>query len=120
MTHFAQETDIANGWRPLTAAEKVDAVSKIAAVSHWIQDRKPDLGADNSNAKFVVVEVVRQALKNAKHAGHSSYSRTVGGVTTSGTLIDPGGSLVITDFHRELLRIPKTAAPSWNFGDERG
>lgn len=117
MVAFADKSDITNGWRALTAAEQIDVVGKIAAVSHWIQDRKSDLGTDDPNAKYVVVDVVRYALGTAKQAGHLSYSRTVGGVTRSGTLVDAGGTLVITDFHRELLGISIAGAPQWNFGD---
>lgn len=117
MTDFADENDISNGWRALTPAEEVDVPAKIAAVSHWIRERKPELAADHPQAKYVVVDVVRFALGTAKYAGHSSYSRTVGGVTRSGTLVDPGGTLVITDFHKELLGISKVAVPRWKFGD---
>lgn len=117
MDDFATRDDIPDGWRPLTAAEQIDVLGKIAAVSHWIRQNRPDLPADDAQAKYVVVDVVRSALSNAKHAGHSSYSRTVGGVTRSGTLVDPGGTLVITAFHRELLGISIAGAPQWNFGD---
>lgn len=117
MPDFADIDDLTNGWRSLSDTEKLDAAAKIAAVSSWIRDRKPDLADDNANAKFVVVDVVRFALTNAKYAGHSSYSRTVGGVTRSGTLVDPGGSLVITDFHRQLLGISNNAEPQYFFGD---
>ncbi|MFF1946913.1 hypothetical protein ACFVWF_32770 [Rhodococcus qingshengii] len=116
MTDFADADDIEDGWRPLTAAEKISVLEKISAVSFWIRQRV-DRAEDNPQVKFVVVDVVRFALGTAKHAGHLSYSRTVGGVTRSGTLVDPGGTLVITDFHRELLKISKTAGPEWNFGD---
>ncbi|ROZ49381.1 hypothetical protein EEB13_05510 [Rhodococcus sp. WS3] len=120
MTDFADKEDISNGWRALTSAEEIDVLGKISAVSQWIRDRKPSLLADDPQAKYVVVDVIRFALSNAKHAGHKSYSRTVGGVTRSGTLVDSGGSLVITDFHKELLGISKVATPRWNFGDGHG
>ncbi|MFD4932344.1 hypothetical protein ACFWMS_26340 [Peribacillus butanolivorans] len=120
MTDFADVSDVENGWRPLTAAEKLDAVSKIGAVTRWIRKRRRDLADDDPDAKYVVVDVVRFAVATGKHVGQTSFSRTVGGVTRSGTFVDPGGSLVITDFHRELLEISKTAAPSWNFGDQLG
>ncbi|MGC0364807.1 hypothetical protein ABH922_002791 [Rhodococcus sp. 27YEA15] len=120
MTDFAEVPDIENGWRPLTAAEKLDAVSKIGAVTRWIRRKSHGIADDDPDAKYVVVDVVRFALATGKHVGQTSFSRTVGGVTRSGTFVDPGGSLVITDFHRELLEISKTARPRWNFGDERG
>lgn len=117
MPDFAEVTEVENGWRSLTAAEKTDAIAKIAAVSRWIRDRKPELAEDDPQAKYVVVDVVRFALANAKYAGHSSYTRTVGGVTRSGTLVEPGGSMVITDFHKQLLGISINAQPQYFFGD---
>lgn len=117
MTDFAEVPDVENGWRPLSAAEKLDAVSKIGAVTRWIRRRNHGIADDDADAKYVVVDVVRFALATGKHVGQTSFSRTVGGVTRSGTFVDPGGSMVITDFHRELLGISKSAAPSWNFGD---
>lgn len=117
MAAFATPDDISTGWRTLTAAEEVDVVSKIAAVSQWIVDKKPDLADGHPQAKYVVVDVVRAARTNAKYAGHTQYSRTVGGVTRSGTLVDPGGSLVITDFHKQLLGISLAIMPQYHFGD---
>lgn len=117
MADFATAEDVQNGWRPPPGTEQADIVAKIAAASQWIRDRKPDLADDHPQAQYVVVDVVRNALTNAKYAGHTQYSRTVGGVTRSGTLVDPGGSLVITDFHKQLLGISLATMPQYHFGD---
>ncbi|OZC62769.1 hypothetical protein CH276_14215 [Rhodococcus sp. 06-470-2] len=114
MAEFATPNDISS---TLTESETVDAAAKIAAVSQWITDKKPDLAEGHPQAKYVVVDVVRAALANKKYAGHTQYSRTVGGVTRSGTLVDPGGSMVITDFHKQLLGISLAIMPQYHFGD---
>ncbi|USC16222.1 phage Gp19/Gp15/Gp42 family protein [Rhodococcus sp. 11-3] len=117
MADFVNTDDIESGWRPLTSTEKIWAEQLIASASKWIRNRKPDLAEDDPDAQFVVIEVVRAALTAAKYAGHASYAKTVGGVTRSGTLVNPGRSLVFTEFHYQLLGISQVAAPKFTFGD---
>ena len=119
MADFVTVPDVATGWRPLSGTEQVWAEQLIAAASLWIRDpnRRPDIADNDPGARFVVTEVVRAALTAAKHAGHVSYSKTVGGVTRSGTLVNPGRSLVFTEYHHQLLGISRSAKPSWTFGD---
>lgn len=117
MADFADTTDIETGWRPLTATEKLWALQLIASASEWIRDKKPGIADGDQKAKFVVIEVVRAALTAAKHAGHIAYAKTVGGVTRSGTLVNPGRSLVFDPFHHQLLGISQTASPRFTFGD---
>lgn len=117
MAEFATVDEVARGRRPLTGDERLDAEALIAAASKWIRDRKPGILDDDPTAKLVVIQVVRTALDMAEHAGLRSYSSTVGGISLSGTLANPGDLLVFTDFQRELLGISTSTMPQWHFGD---
>ncbi|QIX48934.1 MULTISPECIES: hypothetical protein [Rhodococcus] len=117
MADFVDVTGLTLGWRPLSATETIWAEQLIASASQWIRKHKPTIDDGDPDARFVVVEVVRAALTAAKHAGHVSYTKTVGGVTRSGTLVNPGRSLVFTPYHYQLLGISQAAKPSWTFGD---
>lgn len=117
MADFITTDNITSGWRPLSTTELVWAEQLIASASKWIRDRKPAIADDDPDAKFVVTEAVRAALTAARHAGHVSYSKTVGGVTRSGTLVNPGRSLDFTEFHHQLLGISQVATPRYTFGD---
>ncbi|MDF3309757.1 hypothetical protein P3H15_32585 [Rhodococcus sp. T2V] len=119
MADFVTVPDVVTGWRPLSAVEGPWAAQLIATASRWIRDpkRRPDIADDDPDAQFVVIEVVRAALTAAKHAGHVTYSKTVGGVTRAGTLVNPGRSLVFTEYHHQILGISRSAKPSWTFGD---
>ncbi|MGU3587430.1 hypothetical protein ACLBYD_30345 [Rhodococcus sp. C26F] len=117
MADFVDVTGLMRGWRQLSATETIWAEQLIASASKWIRKHKPTIDDDDPDARFVVIEVVRAALTAAKHAGHVSYTKTVGGVTRSGTLVNPGRSLVFTPYHYQLLGISQSAKPSWTFGD---
>lgn len=115
MAAFAEPEDITLGGRSLTAAQKVEAQLLLDAAASWIRDRKPDIAPDDPNAKLVSIQVVKAALASEPYLGLSSYSKTTGEVTRSGTLAHPGQFLVFTDFHKELLGIPFRAGPAWSF-----
>lgn len=116
---FAQVTELASAWRPLTSAEQARATSLLGVASRWIRRRKPDIADGDPDAKLVVIEVVKAAMLNAAYQGHSSYSKTVGPYTRSGTLTPESttGALTFLPWMRELLGIPVGEMPVGEFGD---
>jgi hypothetical protein len=107
--------------RNMTGAQKSDAETLIAAAEAWIRapHRRPDIQDDDPTGKRVVIEVVRAAMAvPVEFAGHTSYSKTVGPRSKSGTVDTPAGALVFTKEHERLLGI--TAAASGSFGDPPG
>lgn len=119
MADFASPDDIFRG-RVRTQAAEADAEALIAAASNWIRQHKPGIADDDPAAHVVVMQVVRSAMATDKYAGHVSYSKTVGGVTRSGTLANPGALLVFEDSHYQLLGLSRTGGPSYYFGGRCG
>lgn len=122
MPNYASVTDVELGWRALSYGEKQNAEMLLTVASKWIADRKA-IPVGDPTAKYVVVDVVRSALRMAKYAGLTSFSRTVGNVSQSGTVANPSktGSVAIefTDWHKDLLGIARDGqAPKYRFGDE--
>ena len=116
MADFASPSDIFRG-RPVPPGGEQDAQDLITAASNWIRERKPDIADDDAAARVVVIQVVRAAMATDKYAGHVSYSKTVGGVTRSGTLANPGSLLIFGPSHYLLLGISAGGGPSFYFGD---
>lgn len=118
---FATVEDVTRGRRPAADdAERENIEALIAAAGLWIRDRKPWIPDDDQAAHFVVTQVVRAARQTEKYLGLISFTRTVGGVSNSGTIANPGELLVFTDFHHQLLGISRIGAASWYFGDCHG
>lgn len=118
MAAFAVPEDINIGGRPLNSTQTADAQLMLEAAADWIRERRPDIDEQDAKAKLVSIHVVRTALMTSQYAGLSTFSKTVGGITRSGTLSNPGELLDFTDFHKELLGISFRAGPRWHF--ERG
>lgn len=119
MADFVTVDEIFRGrTRPPGGVE--DAADLIAAASNWIRDRKPDIADDDPAARIVVIHVVRTAMASDKYLGHVSYSKTVGGVTRSGTLANPGALLTFEGSHYQLLGISQSGGPSYCFGGRHG
>jgi len=112
---FAIPDDITFRGRPLPTWQQVDAQMMLDAAASWIRERKPDIAPDDPNAKLVSIQVVKAALASEQYLGLSSFSKTTGEVSRSGTLTNPGELLRFTDFHKELLGIPFRAGPVWSF-----
>lgn len=107
-------------WRPLSAIEKSSAEALLAAAGQWIRDeylrvRGTVIEDDNPNAILVSTSVVQTAISTGAYVGHISYSRTEGPRSKSGTLANPGGALVFSDWHKTLLGFPVNTQPSWRF-----
>ena len=116
-------TDIARGWRTLTAEQQDDAATLIAAALAWMRDpgRRPDITDEDPIARRVVIEVVRTALAApAEFAGHTSYSKTVGPWSKSGTVATPAGTLAFSEAHASMLGISLTGRAVGEFGDPLG
>lgn len=112
---FAETDEL--GLPPLTSAERDIAEQLLGAAARWIRSQKPDIADGDPDAKVVCIEVVRTAMSTRAYAGHTSYSRTTGPRAKAGTLADPGGALVFSDWHKELLGISINPQPSYYFGD---
>lgn len=122
MAAFATVDELVAFWRPLTAAERVAAGSYLDLVAaHLRAQFKDRLGLDAvpadrlDAAKTISMEIVKTALATGQWPGHTAYGRTVGARSKSGTLEAPGGSLMLTDWQRQLLGLPVNPAPQWNF-----
>ncbi|PPJ31907.1 hypothetical protein C5E45_32980 [Nocardia nova] len=102
---------------PLSSSTERDIAEQLLiAAAKWIRENAPE-PLDPATAKIVSIEVVATAMTTRAYAGHISYTRTTGPRTKAGTLVNPGGALVFSDWHKELLGIAVHAQPSWNFGD---
>lgn len=116
---FATLSELEESWRPLSDVEKVRAQALLSAASRWIQRKKPDLSEFDEDAKLVCIEVVKAAMQNPELAGHSSYSKSIGPWSRSGTLTAAAAdaALVFLPWMRELLGISNSPLPKWYFGD---
>ena len=119
---FAEVTELEAQWRTLSATERVAAASQLDTVAALIlAEFKDRLDLDEvpqdrqAAAKSVSIDVVKTALATAFVPGHTVYGRTEGPRAKSGTLAAPGGTLTLTDWHREQLGLPVNPAPAWHF-----
>lgn len=114
---FAITGELQENWRSLNPAEEKWAKQLLEAASRWILRRRPDLPADDPDAKLVSIAVVRGALTAGENAGHSSYSKSLGPRARSGTLTNPDAALVWADWMKELLGISVRPTAIGYFGD---
>lgn len=115
---FAAVTDIESAWRTLSPTEKQWAGELLDAAERWITkpNRRPDLlGVDDPDARLVSIAVVKSALIAGEATGYTSHSRGIGPWSSSGTLVNPDGALVFTEWMREQLGISVMAGPSYTF-----
>lgn len=122
MAAFATVTELEAQWRTLSTTESAAATSYLDTAAALIRaEFKDKLGLDDvpedrlSAAKSVSLDVVKTALSTSAYAGHLVYARTEGPRAKSGTFAAPGGTLTLTDWHREQLGLPVNPAPSWHF-----
>lgn len=85
---FATTIELTLNWRPLRSEETRWAQALLDAAGRWIRRQRPDIAADDPDAKLVSIAVVRSALIPGPHTGYSSYSSTLGPRAKSGTLTD--------------------------------
>lgn len=114
---FATSDDIEQNWRPLTSADKSWATLLLGAAERWIRGKVPGIADDDQAAKVVSIAVVRNALQPGEHAGHVSYSKTLGPRSRAGTLSNPDAALTWLPWMKEQLGISTTAQPRATFGD---
>lgn len=113
---FAEVTDIEGAWRTLSPAEQQWASELLDAAERWILKRRPDLAGDaDPDARLVSIAVVKSALIAGEATGYTSHSRGIGPWSSSGTLVNPDGALVFTEWMREQLGISVMAGPSFTF-----
>ena len=113
---FAEVTDIEGAWRTLSPAEQQWAGELLDAAERWIVKRRPELaGVIDPDARLVSIAVVKSALIAGEATGYTSHSRGIGPWSSSGTLVNPDGALVFTEWMREQLGISVMAGPSFTF-----
>ncbi|AXH45774.1 head-to-tail connector complex protein [Gordonia phage GEazy] len=117
---FVTITELVNVWRPLTTAERAHAVQLLEAAGAKIREEYRtahgvDIAGDSPAARTVSIEMVRTAIQTGAYIGHIQYTRIEGQRQKSGTLVNPGGALVLTDYHRTQLGLPISAGPSYHF-----
>lgn len=115
-TSFATVDDVGAGWRALSEQDRINVRLLLDAAAMWIRNRVPDIADDHPGARFVSIDVVRSAMEAGANRGMSSFSKTIGPWSKSGTLINPSGALTFTVMHRELLGIAGgVGEPLFNF-----
>ncbi|AZF93585.1 hypothetical protein SEA_EYES_8 [Gordonia phage Eyes] len=119
---FVTVTELVDVWRPLTPAERAHAAQLLVAAGGKIREeyraaRGVDISDDSPAARTVSIEMVRTAIQTGAYIGHIQYARIEGQRQKSGTLVNPGGALVLTDYQRTQLGLPISAGPSYRFDD---
>ncbi|WP_094980340.1 hypothetical protein [Rhodococcus pyridinivorans] len=113
---FATYRDVQDAWRPLRDAERTWAVQLLEAAARWIRRQLPNIADDDPAAKLVSISVVKSALTAGDASGYVSHSKSIGPWSKSGTLANPDGALVFTDWHKEQLGLGPTRVPHYRFG----
>jgi hypothetical protein len=115
MSDFAIADDIADGWRPLTEAEKGVATVQLGYASALIRQARPAVDSwvtagllNPTIPQFVAVQMVQRFFLNPE--GRESGTRTIDDYTESWTLTDAvaAGGMAVTDDLLALLQ-PTTA-----------
>lgn len=119
---FVEVSDLENAWRALTTTERTYAGQLLESAGKKIRDEYRDaIGAEiddaNPTARTVSIDMVRTAISTGSYAGHIVYNRGEGPRVKGGTLVNPGGALVFTDYHRDQLGIPIHALAIGTFDD---
>lgn len=117
MTAFASKQDLTAQWRALRGTESKWAEELLDAAARWIRSKRPDIAADDPDAKLVSIAVVRSAIGLGEHQGLSQFSSTLGPRSKSGTLVNPDAALVWLPWMKEQLGIGVAAKPRGHFGD---
>ena len=117
---FVTVSELMTSWRTLTPAEQIYAGQLLEAAGQKIREEYRDahgveIDEAHPAARTVSIELVRAAIATGAYVGHIQYARIEGPRQKSGTLKNPGGALVFTDYHREQLGIPITAGPVYYF-----
>lgn len=102
---FLSVDDFADMFRPLSDPESELAGPYLEVVSDWIRDKKTDVSDDDPAAKIVVFEVVREALLYGDLGPLTSFSKTMGPRSRSGTFDRGAVEKFITVRHRHMLGI---------------
>lgn len=119
---FVEVTDLESAWRALTTTERVYAGQLLNSAGQKIRDAYRDamgveIDAANPAARTVSIEMVRYAIQTGAYIGHIVYNRGEGPRVKGGTLVNPGGALVLTDYQRDQLGIPIHALAIGTFDD---
>ncbi|AZV00737.1 head-to-tail connector complex protein [Gordonia phage Kiko] len=117
---FVSVVTLQSGWRTLTAAEQTYARQLLDSAGTTIRDewRKAfgtEIADDHPTAVTISIEMVRTCITTGAYIGHLQYGRLEGPRQKTGTLVNPGGALVFTDYHRKQLGIPIIAGPQFCF-----
>lgn len=96
---------------PLTAQRRAMATLLLTVASSWIYDHKPGIDSEDPAAKFVVYDVVSNAVRYQRYGKLQTYSKTAGHRMDAGSFAEPMKALEFTDTHKQLLGIPLEAEP---------
>jgi hypothetical protein len=102
---FLDVDAFAEMFRPLSDPESETAGAYLEVASNWIRDQLPEIAADDPAARIVVFEVTRDALLYGDIGPFTSFSKTMGPRSRSGTIDRGSVEKFITDRHRRMLGI---------------
>lgn len=119
---FVSVDELVDVWRVLTPPERKYAEDLLAAAADKIREQyrkafDAEIAQTMPAARTVSIDMVKTALQTGAYVGHIQYVRIEGQRQKSGTLINPGGALVFTDYHREQLGIATSALAQGYFDD---
>lgn len=117
---FVSPAVLQSGWRDLSSKEQTYASQLLISAGQRIRDeyRKAfgtEIAENHPGAITVSIEMVRTCMSTGAYVGHLEYGRLEGPRQKTGKLVNPGGALVFTDYHRQQLGIPTTAGPEFCF-----
>ncbi len=101
----------------LTDGQTATATRLLEVVSDYIRARKPGIAGDDPTATQVTFEVVRDAITYGPYERLSSFDNETGKRKESGAFSDAANALdeLLTDRHKLMLGISRTAAPRGSF-----
>lgn len=101
--------------RPLADGSDTVAGLALQVVSDWIRDAKPNIDDHDSAALLVAFEVTRDVLSYSDFGSLTSFSKTVGPRTKSGTIDRAAVEKFISDRHRRMLGLSARAGARGHF-----
>lgn len=103
---------------PLTPRQRAQVTLWLGVASNWIYRNGPKgelLPKTDSDAQFVVYDVVSNAVRYQKYSKLSTFNRTTAHRIDSGTFGNPMQALDFTDNHKMHLGIPLSSVPMDSF-----
>lgn len=123
---FADASDVAALWRPLTDQETAQANALLVGASAMLRAEYPGIddqitsgAVDAEVMTFVAASMVKTAMiGGANGDGARSVSQSAGPFSTSVSYVNPTGALYITPVFDRMIRGYRPAASSHKFGND--